>query len=174
MLDAELLDRCRRGDQRAWDSLVERYERLVFSIALSLGLNRDDAADVTQATFGAFLAALDRIEQPERIKAWLSTVARRESIRIVARLAKGHHTETDRLITDDDHAQSIVGDVEWLHQGLATLSAKCQELLIGQYFSGGELSYDDLAAQLGMPVGSIGPTRQRCLDRLRRALADLM
>lgn len=187
--DEVLLSRCRRGDERAWGTLVARYERLVHAIPLNLGLSPDDAADVTQASFAALLRAVDTIETPGRISAWLSTVAKRESIRIIERRARerslGERTRGDVLgdgsgtgviddgtadvAADDDRVHQLAADVEWVHQGLQQVSSRCREVLTTLYFSG--ITYEEAATRLGMPIGSLGPTRGRCLDRLRAVLA---
>ncbi|MCX6522431.1 MAG: RNA polymerase sigma factor [Actinobacteria bacterium] len=190
MVDDEvLLSRCRRGDERAWGTLVARYERLVHAIPLNLGLSPDDAADVTQASFAALLRAVDTIETPGRISAWLSTVAKRESIRIIERRARerslGERTQGDvfsgdsgtgaidsgtaDVAADDDRVHQLAADVEWVHQGLQLVSSRCREVLTTLYFSG--ITYEEAATRLGMPIGSLGPTRGRCLDRLRAVLA---
>jgi RNA polymerase sigma factor (sigma-70 family) len=188
--DEALLSRCRRGDERAWSTLIERYERLVYAIPLNLGLGPDDAADVTQATFATLLRSIDTIETPGRIGAWLSTVAKREAIRIIERRdreralgerAAGdvHAAGTDDdghdvaagLSADDDRIHQLAADVEWVHQGLQHLSSRCHEVLTTLYFSG--ITYEEAATRLGMPIGSLGPTRGRCLDRLRAALAGI-
>ncbi len=188
--DEALLARCRRGDERAWSVLVARYERLVHSIPLNLGLGPDDAADVTQACFSALLRAIDTIETPGRISAWLSTVAKRESIRIIERRTRertlgdrtpregrGEGLSVDGLdasasgpTADDDQIHRLAADVEWVHQGLQRVSPRCREVLTMLYFSG--VTYEEAATRLGMPIGSLGPTRGRCLDRLRAVLAE--
>lgn len=187
--DEVLLSRCRRGDERAWGTLVARYERLVHAIPLNLGLGPDDAADVTQASFATLLRAIDTIDTPSRIGAWLSTVAKRESIRIIERRTReralGERTQgevlgdgsgtgvidggTADVAADDDRVHQLAADVEWVHQGLQQVSSRCREVLTTLYFSG--ITYEEAATRLGMPIGSLGPTRGRCLDRLRAVLA---
>ena len=186
--DEVLLTRCRRGDERAWGTLVARYERLVHAIPLNLGLGPDDAADVTQASFAALLRSIDTIDTPGRISAWLSTVAKRESIRIIERRTReralgervqgearsdgGDHGVDDAMpavAADDERVHQLAADVEWVHQGLQQVSSRCREVLTTLYFSG--ITYEEAATRLGMPIGSLGPTRGRCLDRLRAVLA---
>ena len=170
--DEALLARCRRGEQRAWNQLVERYERLVYSIPLNLGLTTDDAADVTQATFSALLRSIESIDAPDRIGAWLSTVAKRQAIRVIERRDRDRAAPDDQPIpTDDDGAHRLAADIEWLHQGLTMISPRCRKILTELYFA--TTTYESAAANLGMPLGSLGPTRSRCLDSLRAALAKL-
>lgn len=163
-----LLQRCRRGDQRAWREVLDQYQRLVYSIPLNLGLTAEDAADVTQATFMALLQSLDRIEEPERLGSWLATVARRQSIRILGRRVRdSERTNANVLVVDDTESHRIVEELQWVHDAVQQLSGRCQELMIQLYFTDPQPSYDDVAVQLGIPLGSIGPTRARCLEKLR-------
>ncbi len=175
MSDAMLIERCRVGDRRAWTTLVDRYERLVFAIPLSFGLSRDDAADVAQATFGSLLDGIDSIADPDRLGAWLSTVARRHSIRIVERRTRERAvTATDVIaIPGEDEQLRIIEDAQWLHRGLGRLNERCRELLTRLYLSGDASgAYEAVAKDLDMPIGSIGPTRARCLETLRRLLDE--
>ncbi len=166
-----LLQRCRRGDQRAWREVLDQYQRLVHSIPLNLGLTAEDAADVTQATFMALLQALDRIEEPERLGSWLATVARRQSIRIIERrVHDNERTNVTDLVVDDSESHRIVEEVQWVHDAVQMLSDRCRELMIQLYFTDPQPSYDDVAQELGLPLGSIGPTRARCLEKLRDLL----
>jgi RNA polymerase sigma factor (sigma-70 family) len=170
--DEALLAACQRGDEHAWRRLVDRYERLVFSIPLNLGLSHDDAADVTQTTFATLLRSVGSIDSPHRLGAWLSTVAKRASIRVIeGRVRERVNDEEPAPLVDDDRAHQLAADIEWLHQGLLVVSSRCRDVLTKLYFS--QEAYDVAAAELGMPLGSLGPTRARCLQKLRSALAEL-
>jgi RNA polymerase sigma factor (sigma-70 family) len=176
--DGALLARCRSGEARAWRLLLERYERLVYSIPLSFGLSRDDAAEVAQATFTELIRSLDRIEFEDRLTAWLGTVAKRQTIRVFERhrrdaaleAAAGHAVAT---AMDPAIVEERVADVEWVVQALALVPERCQRLLKALYFDDAEPSYAEVAAALGIPLGSIGPSRARCLAAMRSALAAL-
>lgn len=175
MSDAMLIERCRSGDRRAWRALVDRYERLVYSIPLSFGLSREDAADVAQATFGSLLDGIDSITEPDRLSAWLTTVAKRHSIRVVDRRERERSViATDVIaIPGDDEQLRIIEDAHWLHHGLEQLNARCRDLLTRLYLQGDIAGgYEAVARDLGMPIGSIGPTRARCLQSLRRLLDE--
>ncbi|WP_219416278.1 RNA polymerase sigma factor [Pseudonocardia nigra] len=171
--DRTLLDGCRRRDPQAWREVLDRYERLVFSIPLHHGLSRDDAADVCQIAFSALLEGLDNVRDETRLGAWLATVARRQTWRILA----GRRRES--LDGRDDPEQSSSADpiaaherVVWLYEALLELEPGCRELLISLYFDTTQPSYAEVARRLGRPLGSIGPTRARCLERLRAALGE--
>jgi RNA polymerase sigma factor (sigma-70 family) len=173
--DQSLLQACRRGDARAWQQILDRYERLVYSIPLNFGLRHSDADDVAQTTFTALLQSLDSIQDEERLGAWLATVARRQTWKLVERRRReslDDHTTLDRLSTDDD-ARAKVERLEWLHQGLSMMDDRCRALLGSLYFDDTEPAYADVAATFGIPVGSIGPTRARCLQKLRTHLEAL-
>jgi RNA polymerase sigma factor (sigma-70 family) len=170
-----LLHACRRGDARAWNEVLDRYGRLVFSIPIQFGLTASDADDVAQNTFAALLSSLDAIEDEDRLGAWLATVARRNTWRIVERRRRespDDHPSLDRVTTDDD-ARGRVARLEWLHQGLVQMDDRCRDLLASLYLDEGSPSYEDIGARFDMPVGSIGPTRARCLQKLRSILDSL-
>lgn len=178
--DEALVRACRAGDDRAWRALVERYVRLVRAIPLNIGLSPADADDVTQLTFATLLAGLDSITEPDRLGAWLSTVAKRQSWRHVERQRR--ETPADHALapdptpfegSDPDAAGRRLEDVEWVHQGLLRLDPRCRGLLVALYFSGGPRPYTEVAAELAIPTGSIGPTRARCLAKLRSHLEEL-
>jgi RNA polymerase sigma factor (sigma-70 family) len=172
--DGALIELCRQGDARAWRTLLARHERLVFSIPLSFGLTRDDAAEVTQATFAELVRSLDSLREPDRVQAWLGTVARRQTFRIIEHRRRLRETAAEHLdVLSDETIEHRLADVEWVTQGLARIPERCRSLLQALYFSGEEPSYVEVAATLGVPVGSIGPTRGRCLAALKAALDDL-
>lgn len=166
-----LLVRCRAGDARAWSELIGEYERMVFSIPRRYGLNREDSDDIVQVVFTELLQSLDSLRDDERLAGWLATVARRQSWRVIERrkreLAVADVPESSH---DSDPAETWTR-VEWLYEGLLGLDERCRELLVTLYLSGEDPSYAEVARRLGRPVGSIGPTRGRCLERLRDILS---
>jgi RNA polymerase sigma factor (sigma-70 family) len=164
--DHELLERCRASDAAAWDLLVERYERLVFSVALRNGTSREDAADVTQTTFVALIDSLHRLEDDTRLASWLMTVARRQSWRVRSTSRRDVPLETVAEPTLDDPYE--LWDTQTaVHDALAALGGTCRDLLLALYFDPDEPSYADIATRLGRSIGGIGPLRGRCLERLR-------
>lgn len=168
--DTDLLRRCRTGDAEAWETLVGRYERLVFSVALRNGVSWEDAADVTQTTFVALLDAIDLLREDERLGSWLMTVARRQAWRSRRR--------REPLPDPSDRSPAAADPIEdwerlsWLHTGLQQLGDLCRELLTALYFDKDSPSYAEIAPRLNKAVGSIGPLRARCLERLRAILGD--
>ena len=173
--DQSLLQATHRGDARAWQQILDRYERLVYSIPLNFGLSHADADDVAQTTFTALLRSLDAIQDEARLGAWLATVARRQTWRLVERRRRespDDHHSLDRESSDDE-AHVKVERLEWVHQGLVQMDDRCRELLNSLYFDEEEPSYVDVAHRFNIPVGSIGPTRARCLQKLRSILDSL-
>lgn len=177
--DDILIEKCRKGDADAWRRLVDRYQRLVYSIPLNYGASAADAADVAQLTFTILVQRLDDLREGTRLAPWLGTVARRHTWRLLERSrreAVGTHDDiaaTEQ--TDGDavfHPQEVLDRVMWLDSGLAQLDRRCRTLLMLLYLSPAQPSYAEVAEQLAMPVGSIGPTRARCLERMRTVLGE--
>ncbi len=169
--DWQLVEACRRGDGQAWDELVGRYERLVFSVPLNFGLNRQDAADITQHTFIVLMENLHTIQEDGNLAAWLGTVARRHTWRLHERHQRQAEEAEESAVSlpdmDADERRERWERLQWLHDGLSRLDEKCHKLLLVLYFETEEPVYSQVAAQLGMAVGSIGPTRARCLQKLK-------
>lgn len=162
------------GDFDAWNELVNRFAGMVWTVARRHRLNSADAADVSQTTWLRLVENLNRIEHPERVGGWLATTARRESLRVL-RLADRQvpvapESFLDLTLDDPESTEDIVTTAERdreLWQLFSQLPTRCQ--LILQLLGGDEpMGYAELATVLDMPVGSIGPTRARCLEHLRR------
>lgn len=172
-----LVTRCRRGDARAWSDLVERFRSLAYSVPRRMGLSEDDASDVFQATFLALYRFLNAIEDAQALPKWIATTAARESYRF--KRVSGRYVAADEdarpldevladeeIRADETALQACDGD--WVRRGVLALDARCRDLLTALYLE--DLAYQDVVATLGIPVGSIGPTRARCLEKLRRRL----
>jgi len=175
--DQELIRACRRGESWAWRGVLDRYERLVYSIPLNYGLSRDDAADIAQLTFTILLQSLDRLHEDSRLAPWLATVARRHTWRLMERNRRENTGRKEDLTESPTLPQEGEEDFterweakEWLDQGLSLVSEPCRRLLLALYFSEEGNSYAEVAKRLDMPVGSIGPTRARCLKNLKEVL----
>lgn len=168
--DSDLLRRCRVRDPAAWDQLVTRYERLVYTVALRNGLGAEDAADVTQSTFVTLIDSLDRIREDEKLASWLMTVARRQAWRV-------RNLSRRSVSLDDIPERATDPFADWatvtaLHDALSTLGGTCRELLIALYFEPTAPSYAEIARRFGRAIGGIGPLRGRCLDKLRGILGQ--
>lgn len=177
---AELVLQAREGDERAWQLLVDRYARLVWSICRDHRLVEADAADVSQTVWLRLVEHLPVLREPAALPGWLATTARRECLRVTATVARrweqGQPTPPDRLELAEEHTvevdQALLADerAAALRAGFAQLPPACQELL-RRLALDPPPSYKQISVQLGLPVGSIGPNRARCLDRLRRTPA---
>ena len=176
--DKVLIDGCRAGDAQAWDQLINKYQRLVMSVPLSFGFDTTEAEDIAQITFTILMQSLDNLRNVEHLGSWLYTVAQRHTWRSLKRNQKNAPE-----VIDDNLAESRVvfgreglNDLErweladWLNQGLHRLGQRCQELLMALYFDPDEPDYAQIAKRLKMAVGSIGPTRARCLKTLQQLL----
>ena len=161
------------GDQAAWDTLVQRHSSLLWSIARSFRLSRGAAADAVQTTWLRLVENLDRIAEPDRLAGWLATTVRRECLLTIRRAGREHRAGGEELVIDLPDPAPPVDDrvlreernaVLW--QALGRLGEKCQQLL-RVLMASPPPAYQEVSAALGMPVGSIGPTRQRCLAQLR-------
>jgi RNA polymerase sigma factor (sigma-70 family) len=161
----------------AWEVLVDRFSGLVASMARRCRLSDADVAEVCQTTWLRLVENLDRIEQPERIGAWLATTSRRESLRIATRKAVVFSSteEMDPVDTQSDPPDAALLREEqvWaIRVASEQLSPRCRRLL-GLLMGDDDLPYKDIAEQLNMPIGSIGPTRGRCLEQLRQILEEM-
>ncbi|MFQ5433645.1 MAG: RNA polymerase sigma factor [Anaerolineae bacterium] len=175
--DIDLIQGCRRGESAAWQQILVKYERLVYSIPLNLGLSVDDAADIAQLTFTILIQSLDGLRDDSRLGAWLATVARRHSWRLMQKQRREQpHPEDDlanmpELLGQTDNTDQVEL-LQWLNEGLNQLKERCRRLLQALYFDNDAPSYADIAHRFGMREGSIGPTRARCLARLRDIMGE--
>jgi len=161
------------GDARAWRALVDRFGGLVWSIARSNGVDRLDAADVVQTVWLRLVDNLDRLREPDRVGGWLASTARHESIRVSRQRQRSVPTADPAVLdhgagTDDDPSGGILRRERdaALWQLVGGLPDRCQDLL-ELLMADPPVTYAQVATGLGIPVGSIGPTRQRCLRTLR-------
>src|SRR5215203_3607411 len=172
----ELVRRARQGDQLAWDQIVARYSGLLWAVTRSYRLARAQADDVAQTCWLRLVEHLDRIQDPEHLGAWLATTARRESLRVLraaAREAPVPDEVTAAMLdieADSPELLAVLSDqATRLWQAFRRLPEHCFQLL-RSLLAAPAPSYAEVSAALGMPIGSIGPTRMRCLKLLRSQL----
>jgi RNA polymerase sigma factor (sigma-70 family) len=173
--DPQLIEACRNGDEQAWDELIDRYGRLVYSIPRRYGLSEPDADDVHQAVFVSLYRNLDQLRDRSRLSSWLITTTHRECWRIGKR--SGIPADLDDRIADVG-APSPEQAASWEQQhlvrvGLERLGGPCAVLLRALFLAGDRPDYQTIATQLDMKIGSIGPTRARCFKKLESILVDL-
>lgn len=169
-LNADLLARARAGDAGAWRQIVRGHERLVWGVARSHRLAPEDASDVCQATWLALAQHLFRIREPEKLGAWLVVTARNESVRVLG--LRGRQAPVDLWGPPDPTPEDVVLDndrARALWEAYSSLTDRCRQIL-RLVAHAPEMSYAEIAAALGVPTGSLGPMRSRCLATLRRRL----
>lgn len=185
--DAVLIIACRRGDSEAWAALVARYQKLIYTIPRRAGLDDDQCADIFQQTFQTLFEHLDRLDQPERVRAWLVTTARRATERLQQRNARwqplpepseasGEESSEPEWLDPTPLPDAVIAQLEDQHlvrTALALLEERCRQLLTLLFYDPDQPPYTEIAAQIGIPAGSIGPTRNRCLQKLRTMLEDV-
>jgi RNA polymerase sigma factor (sigma-70 family) len=173
---ARLVRRAAEGDRWAWERLVDQYARLIWSITRDFKLAESDAADVAQATWLRLFEHIDRLRSPDRVGSWLASTARNECLRSLAARKKvvlGHDEvalegvaaaapEVDEGLLAAERAQMV-------REALSSLPWTWRQM-IELLMADPPASYAEISDQLGLPVGSIGPTRNRCLAKLRTLL----
>ncbi len=184
--DASLVRRCLQGDGSAWAALVARYERLIFAIARRGGLVEADGADVLQTVFLRLLKHMPTLNEPDKLQAWIVTTSKREVLTRRRRheptvplddpSADGNGRESEALQVADDAAGPEASLEHWqrvmrVRRALESLDTHCRRLLM-VLFGSDSPGYSEASNLLDMPLGSIGPTRARCLEKLRRVLVD--
>jgi RNA polymerase sigma factor (sigma-70 family) len=184
---ARLVTAAASGDKTAWQGLVERFSGLVWSVTRAYRLADADAADAFQTTWLRLAEHIGRIQRPERVGAWLATAARRECLQIIRAGARavpaadmtrfepvtlgGDPPEPEEAVLRAEREREDAERAADLWRAFERLSARCRELL-RVLMAVPPPSYGEVAAALGIPIGSIGPTRARCLQRLRAQLGE--
>lgn len=180
--DLQLVLACRRGDQLAWEKLIRRYQRLIYAIPRRAGLDEDQSAEIFQDVFTTFFQKLNDIQEPERLQAWLVTTARRKTFRTISKMrgqpgadanADEPADEAERIPDEaplPDEQLQILEEQHRIRTALSLLDPRCRTLLELLFYRQEPASYAEIAAALGIPEGSIGPTRARCLAKLLRIL----
>lgn len=182
LMDEQLISACRRGDESAWEALVKRYQRLIYSIPRRAGLDEFSSTEVFQNVFASLVQRLDQIEHPERIHAWLVTTARRETWRLIRDKKKSSAMTISpenfegEIIELPDHAplpEEVLlrmGRQHKIRNALMEMDERCRRLIEMLFYRADAPPYSEVATALGLPEGSIGPTRARCLQKLLRHL----
>jgi RNA polymerase sigma factor (sigma-70 family) len=171
--DNELIQRCLSGDQDAWKDLISRYQRLVYSIANTFCAQREDASDIFQQVWLAVFQHLSELRNVEALPAWLMTVTRRQAFAVIQAKRGSDQLDEEEHEKGTDDMGSPVSQIQLEHaieRALEQLSDRCRSLVDLLYFQTDEPSYVEIAKRMEMPVSSVGPTRARCLERLRKLL----
>jgi RNA polymerase sigma factor (sigma-70 family) len=174
----DLVRRAGEGDRRAWEALVDEYVGLIWAVTRSFGLREADAGDVVQTTWLRLLEHITRLNDPARVGAWLATTARRECLRVLAQGKRTTLSGDDALldladITLPDMEARLVqaDDAAQIQAAMQVLPPRWRELLT-MLMADPSPSYEEISRRLNVPIGSIGPTRGRALNRLRSVLGS--
>lgn len=183
--DRELVEACLAHNNSAWECLILRYERLIYSIPIRLGMSSEEAADIFQSVCFIMFKKLGTLRDHERISSWLMTTTRRECWRVESlghrETALARASETNGLVNSDDSltAEQLAFEKrvqdeqkQIVRAAVESLPARCKDLLTMLFYLNEELTYGEIAERLKMPESSIGPTRARCLEKLKKALQD--
>ncbi len=178
--DQQLIRRCLKGDQRAWEALILRYERLIYSIPVRYGFDQDGRADIFQTVSLRLLEQLSHLRDRTKLASWLITTTirecwkrKREGARLVSDAEAWQEgeepTEQARAVED----RQLWEEQHLVRQALRIMDERCRRLLELQFYADAPLSYHEISENLQMPIPSIGPTRGRCLEKLRQVLRRL-
>jgi len=175
--DARLIEECLKGNESAWSALIDRYQNLVFSIPIKYGFSQDDAADIFQAVCMDLLADLERIREPNALAGWLLQVTRNKCFhrKKEQRRQTGEEIDELQLPAAEDGSDAILSQVQeeqLLRRVIRELSPRCQRLVKLLFFEAPARPYQEIARDLGLAIGSIGLIRRRCLNQLRKGLAE--
>jgi len=177
--DTRLVRECLSGSEQAWSLLIEKYKALIYSIPVKYGLPPHEAADVFQATCMELLTRLPQLREPDALPKWLMQVAhhqcyrwKRQSQRMVSRDTQPDLPEAETPAIAESLVQQTQEE-QMLREAMGVLAPKCRRLIELLFFETPSRPYSEVATELGLAVGSIGFTRQKCIDRLRRRLGEL-
>ena len=173
--DPELVARCLGGDADAWEMLVERHASLVWAVARRAGLSPEDAADVFQNSWRVALEELPRLRDTALFGHWLGRVARHQCMRVrrgygIARRARDRIAQGDVGERHPHEGIEALEERAKVAQAMERIGERCAELLRLLYYADPTPGYAEVAERLGMRIGSIGPTRARCLGKLQKEL----
>jgi RNA polymerase sigma factor (sigma-70 family) len=186
--DKQLLLSCRRGDESAWETLIRRYQRLIYAIPRRAGLDDDQAAEVFQEVFTTLFQKLNDIDDPDRLHAWLVTTAKRKTWRLISKSRQTSQThssdaqegtgeELARVPDDAPLPDETLLKLERQHEvrtALGSLEERCRKLLTMLFYEPETPPYSEIAMALKISEGSIGPTRARCLQKMLRLLDKML
>ncbi|MEK7724722.1 MAG: sigma-70 family RNA polymerase sigma factor [Acidobacteriota bacterium] len=182
LTDEQLIAECRQNNQQAWEELVRRYRRLIYAIPRRAGFDEDISADVFQQVFALLIQNIDRIKQPSQIQAWLVTTARRETIRLI-----NNRKNSQKMVDSDDENEEFLAQIpdknlladevllkleaqNQVRNAIESIDEKCRKLIEMLFYRQNPPPYSEIAENLGISEGSIGPTRARCLEKVLKKI----
>lgn len=173
--DPELVAMCLEGDVRAWETLMRRYRRLIFSIPIKFGFLEHDSSDVFQTVCLKLLEHLHEVKDDRKISNWLATTTTRQCLAMLAMRQREAGREAELAEPLDpagtlEDIQLTAERYQQLRDAVEELPSRCRSLIEMLYLDFQQYNYEEIGLKLGMPEASVGPVRARCLDRLRRIL----
>ena len=174
--DTELVSMCLNGDALAWETLVMRYRRLIYSIPVKFGFGPADAADVFQTVCVKLIEHLHELKDESKLGAWLSTITTRQCLSVVSARHRETATADEEFEEPIDPSKNLeevrilTEAQQSVRESVQQLSPRCRTLIDMLYFDARSLSYQEISEALSMPVASIGPNRARCLEKLKKVL----
>lgn len=178
-----LVKACQAGDAEAWDLFLERFGRLIWSVALRLGTSHTEAEEVFQRSWVAIVEGIARLEKPESVHSWVAGIVRHQAYQYFdeqRRLRRfsplSEHIESPPETTREAEVEQALLNLEVasvMHRALAELDRRCRRLLSMLFLEDPRPSYDEVSERTGLAIGSIGPIRARCLNRLRVVFGKL-
>ncbi len=174
--DPSLVEKCLEGDEQAWVILLERYNRLIYTIPLRFGFSKALADEIHQETCLIMLEKMDTLRDRQQLSSWLMTVTRRACIKRwrsnkaeEVELMEGDHIQDTNLEENISHLEEQF----LVQEAFARLSDRCKQMIEALFLKDPPLSYEEIAEKLEISLGSVGPTRARCLDKIKREVERL-
>ena len=174
--DTELVSLCLHGNSGAWEALIMRYRRLIYSIPVRFSFSSADASDVFQSVCLKLIEHLHELKDETKVSAWLITTTTRQCLYVRSqkfRETGGNEEEIEEPPDPSENVEAIrvqVEEQQTVRESVDQLPDRCRQLIELLYFDNRAPSYEDVGRVLSMPVASVGPTRARCLDKLRTLL----
>ena len=174
----QLVAACRKGEPEAWDEVLERYGRLIWSVARRLGAREDEAEEVFQRTWIAVVEGIHQLKKADRLASWIAGTARHQTLQLITEQARQRRAASldeqamanNEPIAHDDAEAALarVQEAATLYDALDRLELRCRELLEMLFFEDPAPDYREISRRTGLAMGSIGPIRARCLKRLKQ------
>jgi RNA polymerase sigma factor (sigma-70 family) len=177
--DTRLVKECLAGNEEAWSALIDKYKALIYSIPVKYQMPPQEAADVFQAVCMELLSRLPGLREPKALPAWLIQVTHHQCFRWKRQQQRVVSSDSETGILEPEIppiAESLIRQTQEeqiLREAISELAPQCQKLVAALFFESPARPYADIAAELGLAVGSIGFTRQKCIERLRKSLKKM-
>jgi RNA polymerase sigma factor (sigma-70 family) len=177
--DPRLIKECLAGNEEAWSLLIDKYKALIYSIPVKYGLPPHESADVFQSTCMELLTRLPQLREPRALPKWLMQVAHHQCFRVKRQQQRLVSSDAELDLPEPETpaiAETLLQqsqEEQMLREALGTLTPQCRRLVELLFFETPPRPYTEVAAELGLALGSIGFTRQKCIERLRRNLDEL-